>query len=91
MVALALLPMAAVVAVKLAELAAAAIVMEAGTVRVALVFDSAMTAPPAGEACDRVTVQVVEAFAARVVGVQDTDDTETGATKATLKLATLPA
>ena len=91
MVALALLATATVVAVKLTELAAAAIVTEAGTARIELVLARVMAAPPAAAAWDSVTVQLEEEFAARVVGLQDTEDTETGATKVTLKLAALPA
>jgi len=91
MVALALLATAAAVAVKVAELVAAAILTEAGTVSRELVFDSVMTAPPTGAFWDRVTVQLVEELAARVVAAQDTEDTEIGATKGMLKLAALPA
>jgi len=90
-VALALLPRFAVIAVKLAELAAAGTVTEAGIVRRELLFARAMTAPPAGAAWDRVTVQLLEEFAARVLGVQDSEDTETGATRFTMTLPGFPA
>jgi len=52
-----LLPMAAVVALKVAEVAAAATVTDAGTVSVALVLVRATVTPPAGAVWDRVTVQ----------------------------------
>jgi acetolactate synthase small subunit len=83
-------PRVAVVAVKLAELAAVATVTEAGTVSRELVLARVMTAPPAGAAWDRVTTQVVEEFVVRVVGVHDKEGTEAGATKATVTLAALP-
>jgi hypothetical protein len=47
-----------VVALKVAEVAAAATVTDAGAVSVALVFVRVTRAPPAGAACVRVTVQV---------------------------------
>ena len=78
---------AGVVAVKLAELAAAAMVTEVGRVRRELVLARVMTAPPAGAAGDRVTMQVVEEFAASVVGVQEREGTEAGAVKVTVTLA----
>jgi len=90
-VALALLPRVAVVAVKLAELAVAATVTEAGIVRRELMFARVTTAPPAGAAWDRVTVQMLEEFAARVVGVQASEDTETRATRCTMTLPGFPA
>jgi len=49
-VALELLPMVPVVTVKVPEVAAAATVTEAGTVKVALVFDKLTLAPPVGAA-----------------------------------------
>jgi hypothetical protein len=91
MVALELLLMAAVVAVKEADVAAAAIVTEAGTFKAALVSDSAMTAPPVGADWLSVTVHVVEAFELRLVGLQETAETDTdGATRLTLAVAELP-
>ena len=62
---------AAAVAVKVAEVAAAATVTEAGTVTAeVLLLARATVAPPAGAALERVTVQEVEEEAARVVLVQ---------------------
>jgi hypothetical protein len=62
---------AAAVAVNVAVVAAAATVTDAGTVtaEVAL-LERATAAPPAGAACERVTVQVVVADGANVVLVQ---------------------
>ena len=48
MVAVELLPIAAVVALNVADLAAAATVTDVGTVRVEFVFDSVTLAPPLG-------------------------------------------
>ena len=78
-----------VVALKVAVGAAAATVTEAGTVSVALVFVRVTRAPPAGAALVSVTVQVLEAFGPRLVGLQASDDTSTGATRATVVLAEL--
>jgi len=88
-VALELLAMAAVVTVKVAEVAAAATVTEAGTVRVALEFVRVTLAPPVGAAWVRVTVQVPEEFAPRLLGLQDNADTVTGAARLTVVLAEL--
>jgi hypothetical protein len=89
MVALELPPRAAVVAVKLAELAAAAIVTEAGTVSKELVLAKVRTAPPAGAGWDKATVQVVEAFGPRLVGLQDREETSAKAARVTVVLAEL--
>jgi len=89
MVAVELLPMAAVVTVKFADVAAAATVTEAGTVRVALEFARVTPAPPVGAGWVRVTVQVLEEFAPMPVGLQASDETSTGATRLTVVLAEL--
>jgi hypothetical protein len=89
MVELESLAIAAVVALKVAVDAAAATVTEAGTVSVALVFVSVTLAPPAGAAFDRVTVHVLEAFGPRLVGLQASDDTSTGAISVMVALAEL--
>ena len=78
-----------VVALNVAVVAAAATVTDAGTVRVALVFVNITVAPPVGAACVRVTVQVLEAFGPRLVGLQVRDDTSAD-TKLILVLAELP-
>ena len=88
-VALELLLMVAVVALNVAEVAAAATVTEAGTVRVELVFDSATLAPPLGAGWVSVTVQVLEEFGPRLVGLHASEDTSTGATRLTVAVAEL--
>ena len=78
-----------VVALKVAVLAAAATVTEAGTVKVALVFVRVTLAPPVGAAFVSVTVHVLEEFGPRLVGLQASEDTSTGATRLTVVLAEL--
>ena len=79
----------AVVALNVVVVAAAGTVTDAGTVSVAFVFVSATTAPPVGAACVSVTVQVLDAFCPRLVGLHTSDDTNTGATRLTVALAEL--
>src|SRR5580700_3805630 len=62
--------MAEVVALKVADMAAAATVTDAGTVRVALLLVRTTEAPPVGAAWDRVTVQVLVELGPRLVGLQ---------------------
>jgi hypothetical protein len=81
--------MAAVVAVKVEDVAAAATVTEAGTVNAASAFESATAAPPVGADWLRVTVQVTEELAPMLEGVQASDETSTGATRLTVVLAEL--
>jgi hypothetical protein len=88
-VALELLARAAVVALNFADVAAAATVTEGGTVNFALELESVTLAPPVGAAWVKVTVQVLEEFCPRVVGVHANDDTMTGATRLTLAVAEL--
>jgi hypothetical protein len=78
-----------VVALNVAAVAAAATVTEAGTVSVVLVFVSVTNAPPAGAALVNVTVQVLDAFRPRLVGLHESDDTSTGATRLTVAFAEL--
>jgi hypothetical protein len=85
-----LLPMAAVVALKEAEVAPAPIVTEAWTVRMALVLVRVTAASPVGAGSVRVTVQALEAFDNRVVGLQTSDETSTGATRLMAVFAELP-
>jgi hypothetical protein len=85
-----LLAMAAVVALKVAEVAAAATVTEAGAVSVALVLVSVTAAPPVGAAWARVTVHVLEALGPRLVGLQASEETRLGATRLMVALAELP-
>ena len=78
-----------VVAAKVAVVAAAATVTEAPTVRVALVFDRVTSAPPAGAALVSVTVQVLDAFGPRLVGLHASEETSTGATRLMVAFAEL--
>jgi len=89
MVALELLAMVAVVTLKVEDVAAAATVTEAGTVKVALEFARVTLAPPAGAAWVRVTVQVLEELAPMLAGLQASDDTSTDAAKFTVVVAEL--
>jgi len=89
-VALWLLPIVVVVALNVAVVAAAATVTDAGTVKTALVFVNVTIAPPAGAACVNVTVQVLEAFCPRLVGLHAREDTSTAAARFTVVLAELP-
>ena len=82
-----MLATAAVVALKLAEVAAGATVTDAGTVRVGLVLVRVTVTPPAGAAWFSVTVQTLVPFGPRLGGLQDTLETSTGATRVTLTLA----
>ena len=72
-----MLPMAAVVALKVTDVAPAAIVNDAGAVRVELVLDRETVAPPVGAAWVRVMVQVLKELGPRVVGLQASDETST--------------
>jgi hypothetical protein len=76
-------------ALKVAVVAAVATVTDTGTVSVVLVFVSITNAPPAGAALVSVTVQVLEAFCPRLVGLHESDDTRAGATSPTVALAEL--
>ena len=85
-----MLPMAAVVALKLADIAAPATVTDAWTVSVELVLVRVTVAPPAGAGCVRVTVQGLEALGPRLVGLQASEETSTGAARLTVALAEVP-
>ena len=78
------------VALNVAEVADAATVTEAGTVSAVLLLDTEMLAPPAGAAFESVTVQVLLAFAFKLVGEHATDDTKTGATRLIAAFAVVP-
>jgi hypothetical protein len=78
-----------VVALNVAVVAAAAIVTDAGTVRVVFVFVSVTTAPPAGATLVNVTAQVLEAFCPRLVGLHASDDTRAGAIRLIVTFAEL--
>ncbi len=86
-----MLPMAAVVALKVAEVAPADTVTDAGTVRVELVLVSVTVAPPVGAASVRVTVHVLEEFGPRLAGLQASEEINTaGANRVMTSLAELP-
>jgi len=85
-----LLPIVVVVALNVAVFAAAATVTDAGTVSVELLFVKVTVAPPVGAACVSVTVQVLEAFCPRLVGLHASDETSTEAVRLMLVLAELP-
>ena len=82
-----MLPMVAVVALKVTDVAPAAIVNDAGTVRVELVLDRVMVAPPVGAPWVRVKVQVLKELGPRLVGLHASDDTSTDVTKPMVALA----
>ena len=88
-VALELLPMAAVVALKVAEIAAAATVTDAGTVSEELVLASAILAPPVGADWVKVTLHVLDEFGPRLAGLHESEETNTGAARLTVELAEL--
>jgi len=89
MVAVALLLIVAVVALNVADFAAAATVTDAGTASVELVFDRVTPAPPGGAGWVRVTVQLVDEFGPRLMGLHANEETETAATRLTLVVAEL--
>jgi hypothetical protein len=81
--------MAEVVALKVAELAAAGTVTDAGTVRAASVLVRVTAAPAAGETWFRVTVQVLEELGPRLVGLQTSEETSTVGARVMVALAEL--
>ena len=82
-----MLPMATVVALKVTDMAAAATVIDAGTVSVALVLVRVTAAPPVGAAWVSVTMQELEELGPRLVGLQTNDETSTDAVRLTVALA----
>lgn len=74
---------------KLADMPAAATVTDAGTERSVLVLLTLTAAPPAGAGWVRVTVQALDEFGPRVVGIQARAETITGATRLMVALAEL--
>ena len=85
-----MLPIAAVVALNVADVAVAVTVTEAGTVRVELVLVRVTLAPPAGAGWVNVTVHVEVELGPRFAGLQASDETRTGATRLTLVFEELP-
>jgi hypothetical protein len=78
---------AAAVALKVAVVAPAVTVTDAGTESDVLLLARAMPAPPAGAAWVNVTVQVLTALCPRLVGLQASEETSTGATRVTAAVA----
>jgi len=68
---------------------AAATVTDVGTVSAVTLLDSATLAPPVGATCVSVTVHVLEEFCPRLVGLQLSEETRTGATKPMFVVADL--
>ena len=77
------------VALKFTEVPAAGTVTDAGTARSVLVFVMFTRAPPVGAGCVSVTVQVEDEFGPRLVGLQLSEDTSTGATRLIVAFAEL--
>jgi len=90
MVALELPLTAAVVTRKFTKVAAAGTVTDGATVSVGLEFERVTVAPPAGAGWVTVTVQVLEASAPMLAGVQVIDETSMAATRLTAVLAEPP-
>ena len=84
-----MLAMAVVVTLNVFEVVAAATVTDAGTVSVELVLDKVTLAPPVGAAWVRVTVQVLDEFGPRLVGLQASEETTAAAASVTVVLAEL--
>jgi len=68
-------------ALNVAEVADAATVTEAGTVSTALELESPTLAPPVGAGWVNVTVQVLDEFCPKLLGLQANEETSTGATR----------
>ena len=78
-----------VVTLNVPVVAVAATVTDVGTVRVELLFDRLTLAPPVGADWVRVTVQVLDEFCPRLLGLQDREETSTAAARFTVVLAEL--
>ena len=78
------------VALNVADVAAAATVTDAGTASVGLVFVSATVLPPAGAAWFSVTVQLLVLLGPRVVGLHASAVTTVGATRLMVTWELLP-
>ena len=79
-----------VVTLKLAEVVAAATMMEGGAERVELVLERVTSAPPAGAALVSVTVQALKELGPRMEGLQASEETREEAVRLTVALAELP-
>ena len=69
---------------------AGTVIVDPGTGSSALLLDKETAVPPAGAAWLRVTVQVVPAPVARLVGLQDSEDRTTGATRLIVAVCETP-
>ena len=85
-----LLAITPAVALKVADVAPAATVTEAGVVSKALLLDKDTELPPAGAALVSVTVHVLIAPEARLEGLQVSDERITGATRFSVALREAP-
>jgi len=81
--------LAAAVAAKVPLVVPAATVSDAGTVRRELLLASVTLDPPAGAAWFSVTVHVLAALCPRLVGLQATLETSTGASRLIVALCEL--
>ncbi len=81
---------AAAVALKVAVVAPAATVTNAGTVSEALLLASVTLNPPVGAVWVSVTVQVLTALCPRLVGLQAAPETSTGASRLMVAVCELP-
>jgi hypothetical protein len=88
--AVALLLMDAVVALKAAEVAAATTITDAGTVSAVVEFERETVAPPLGAGCVRVTLHLPEEFDPKVFGLHVSADTRAVATRLMLVVAEVP-
>jgi hypothetical protein len=84
------LPTALVLALNVADVAAAGTKTEPGTFSAVLVSVSVTLAPLTGAALLRVKVQRLEAFGPSVVGVQESEDTRTEVVRAIVAVTDLP-
>jgi hypothetical protein len=81
---------AAVVALKFVEVDEAATVTKGGTVSAALPLDTAILAPPVGAARVRVTVQLLDEFGPKLVGVHNNVETKVAGDTMIVAVAELP-
>jgi hypothetical protein len=81
---------AAAVALKVAVVAPAATVTDTGTMSEGLLLPSVTFDPPGGAVCVKVTVHVLTALCPRLVGLQATPDTNTGASRLMVAVFELP-
>jgi hypothetical protein len=81
---------AAAVALKFAVVAPAATVTDAGTPSRLLLLTSVTAEPPVGAVWVRVTVQALTALWPRLVGLQASEETNTGASRLMVAVAAAP-